>query len=84
VNARISISTTLVFGKTKYFKITIDDKLVQIPVAEAAYVNFQNQFKKKTTDQRNRFKTLQKLVEAAYRHGLSQSHTFSGKMEKTV
>jgi len=85
MTARISISAaTFVFGKTKHFKITVDGKTAQIPVAEAVYVNFQNQFKKKTTDQRHRFQTLQKLVEAAYRHGLSQPHISSGKAEKPV
>ncbi len=84
MTARISISTTLVFGNTKYFKITVEGKTVQIPVAEAIFVNFQNQFKNGTSDQRHRLKTLQKLVEAAYRHGISQSRVSSGNGESLI
>jgi hypothetical protein len=74
---QISISATFVVGKKKDFQIDVNGKKVRIPVDEAVFVNFQNQFKTNTTPQRQRRKTLENVVRAAYLHGLHQSHPSS-------
>jgi hypothetical protein len=74
MNAQISISSTiLVVGKKNDFRIDVDGKTVRIPVDQAVFVNFQNQFKKNTSAQQQRLKTLENLIRAAYLHGLHQS-----------
>ena len=71
--AQINISTTVVVGKKKDFKINVNGEMISIPVDEGVFISFQNQFKKNTESQKLRLKTLVNLVRAAYLFGLHQS-----------
>lgn len=63
---------TIMTGKTKAFRLRVDDKDVEINVDEALFTNYQNQFyrEKPTAAQRLRFATLLSLMRSAYRQGL--------------
>ena len=70
----ISITEVVVLtGKTKGFKLNIDGAQVTIPVDEAMFVNYQNQFyrEKPTPDQKKRYLTLLSLMRAAYKKGVA-------------
>jgi len=62
---------TILVGKVKAFKIKVDDQTVTIPVDEAVFVNYQNQFYREnpTGPQKQKFATLMNLMRAAYRQG---------------
>jgi hypothetical protein len=63
---------TIKTGKTKGFKLEVDGNAVTIPVDEAVFVNYQNQFPRQspTPLQRKRFGTLMHLMRAAYQQGI--------------
>ena len=75
-DVRISITeVTIHSGKTKTFKLDIDGVNVAIPVHEALFVNYQNQFYRPnpTAQQRVRCATLLNLMRAAYEQGKRDS-----------
>jgi hypothetical protein len=63
---------TMLVGKKKAFKLKVDDRTVTIPVDEAIFTNYQNQFyrEKPTPQQRRKFTTLMNLMRAAYKQGV--------------
>ena len=58
-------------GKTKAFKFDLDGSQVAIPLDDAVFINYQNQFYREspTPAQRKKFATLMALVRAAYTQG---------------
>jgi hypothetical protein len=75
-DVRMSITeVTIHTGKTKTFKLDIDGANVSIPVDDALFVNYQNQFYRPnpTPQQRVRFATLLNLMRAAYEQGKRDS-----------
>jgi len=67
---------TILIGKTKGFKLKVDDQTVTIPVDEAIFTNYQNQFYRDnpTKQQQQKFATLMNLMRAAYKQGLKDGH----------
>jgi hypothetical protein len=67
----------LVKGRTKDFHLSIDDRMVSIPVPEDIFTHAKNQFldKRNTPDQKNRNATLRNLMRAAYKKGLEDGQT---------
>lgn len=63
---------TMLLGKTKGFKLKVDDQTITIPVDEAIFTNYQNQFYREnpTVEQKKKFTTLMNLMRAAYKQGL--------------
>ena len=73
---KIHISITEVVtltGKKKQFRLYIDDSVVNIPVDEALFAHYMNQFyrEKPTPDQKKRLTTLLNLMRAAYTKGVA-------------
>lgn len=64
---------TLTTGRKKNIRVTVDDKVVNIPVDEAVYAYFHEQFFRSnpTSLQSKRFATLMNMLRAAYKKGLS-------------
>ena len=67
---------TVLLGKTKGFKLKVDDSIVTIPVDEAIFTNYQNQFYREnpTTQQKQKFATLMNLMRAAYNKGRADAN----------
>jgi hypothetical protein len=63
---------TVLSGKTKGFKLTVDGEDVTIPVDESLFTNYMNQFHREnpTAQQRRKFATLLNLMRQAYKKGL--------------
>ena len=64
---------TVLTGKTKGFRLDVDGAQVTIPVDEALFANYQNQFWRQspTPQQKKKFGTLMSLLRAAYRKGVT-------------
>ncbi len=60
----------------KDFTLRVDRFEIQIPVAEAVFAHYQEQFKRNTDGQKKRFTTLMKLMTAAYKHGVEDGKRF--------
>jgi len=67
-----SQKTTVQARKKKEFKITVNDEIVNVPVDEVVFTNYQNQIYSKhpTSKQDRRMKTVKALMREAYRKGL--------------
>jgi len=63
---------TIISGKMKHIRITINDRNIMIPVSEAVYAYWDEQFVRPnpTAPQRKRYATLMNVVKAAYVKGL--------------
>ena len=63
---------TVLSGKTKRFKLNVDGQNIFIPVDEALFIHYLEQFYREspTQDQRKRFSTLFSLLRAAYKKGV--------------
>ncbi len=63
---------TIISGKVKNIRITINDRTIMIPVSEAVYAYWNEQFIRPnpTAHQRKRLATLMNIVKAAYVKGL--------------
>lgn len=73
VHVSITEVTTLV-GKTKGFRLSVDGHEVTIPVDEALFAHYHDQFYREnggTPQQKKRFATLMNLMRAAYKKGLA-------------
>jgi len=62
---------TVINGKTKYIKVNIGDKNMQIPVDESTYVQFQEQFSRPNPSpaQKKKYSTVLKIAEHAFLEG---------------
>lgn len=62
---------TILSGRKKAFKLKVNDKDVSIPIDEALFTHYQEQFYRPspTLQQRNKFATLLNLMRAAYIQG---------------
>jgi len=62
---------TVLIGKNKGFKLNVDGQTVTIPVDEAVFTNYQNQFYRDnpTKQQQQKFATLLNLMRSAYKQG---------------
>jgi hypothetical protein len=70
----ISITeVTILTGRTKGFRLDVDNAQVTIPIDEALFAHYQNQFWRDnpTTQQKKKFGTLMSLLRAAYRKGVA-------------
>ena len=74
--SEVSLST----GRQKSIRVTIDDADVRIPVDEAVYAYWQEQFVRKnpTPQQRKRFATFMNVVRAAYKKGVADGAKGTG------
>lgn len=73
-SVKVSITEmTIISGKTKYIKITVNGQEIKIPVDESVYAYFAEQFSRPnpTALQKKRFATVMNLLRAAYLKGLS-------------
>jgi len=61
-------------GKSKGFKLNVDGRDVTIPVDEAVFAHYMNQFYRETptAPQKQRFSTLLNLMRAAYKKGFAE------------
>lgn len=64
---------TILTGKTKAFRLNVDGHDVTIPVDEALFAHYRNQFTREapTAQQKLRFTTLLNLMRAAYKKGIA-------------
>ncbi|MBI5562061.1 MAG: hypothetical protein HY894_04300 [Deltaproteobacteria bacterium] len=63
---------TIVSGRQKHIRITVDDKTVHIPIDEAVYAYFTEQFAKSNpaAAQKKRFATLMNIARSACLKGV--------------
>jgi hypothetical protein len=69
----ITVNIITINDKTKAFRINVDGDKLEIPIGEALFANYINQFYRKSPSdpQRHRHSTLMALVRAAYLKGVS-------------
>ena len=69
----VNFTEVTMVGKSKQFKLTVaNDETVSIPVDEAIFTHYQNQFCRGNPSQlqKQRFNTLLNLMRAAYKQGI--------------
>jgi len=79
---RITVSeVTISSGKKKSIRVDIDGETVNIPIDEAVYAYWQEQFVRPnpTPLQRKRFGTLMHVVRAAYKTGFDHGKDSASK-----
>jgi hypothetical protein len=72
---------TVMSGKKKGFRLSVDDRDVVIPVDQEVFVRYQEQFHRPnpTPAQRKKFATVHNLLRAAYKKGFQDGEKGSPK-----